>query len=94
MQNMEDMDKPQREGQIPKEMNMLKAEIAGLQETCSSLEKRLSSVLRDPIPKEGKEPERVKEPKVELARRIELASTEIADCAYKLQDILDRLELE
>jgi len=83
----------EREGQVSREMAILEKEIVGLQESCSSLEERLSPILRNPIPKEKDEEVKVAQPKVAHAKHIELASTEIADCVYRLRDILDRLEL-
>ena len=83
---------PQRQSQVGEQTNSLEGNLTTLHDNIGKLQDRLSAVLRSSVPSEqekGKDSVEL----VVLACTIEGFADSVRSATYKIEDILERLEL-
>lgn len=84
--------KPQRQSQVAEQVSRLDGNLTTLHDNIGKLTDRLSSVLRQSVPSEQeKGQDRIE--LVNLACTIEGFGDSVRSANYKIEDILDRIEL-
>lgn len=84
--------KPQRQSQVVEQVNMLESNLTTLHDSIEKLRDRLSSVLRPSLPSE-QEKSKDSTKLVNFACTIKDFVDSIKSATYKIEDILDRIEL-
>lgn len=84
--------KPQRQSQVAEQVNRLEGGLIALHDSIGKLQDRLSCVLRSSVPLEAEKGQDSVE-LVTLACTIEGFGDSIKSAAYKIDDMLDRIEL-
>ena len=81
-----------RQSQVQEQASRLEGNLTALHDNIGKLQDRLSSVLRSSVPSEQEKGQDRAE-LVNLASTIEVFGDSIKSATYKIEDILERLEL-
>lgn len=84
--------KPQRQSQVQEQASRLEGNLTVLHDNIGKLQDRLSSVLRSSVPSEQEKGQDRAE-LVNLACTVETFGDSVRSASYKIEDILERIEL-